>query len=128
MPRFSRVLVVVPPHGSLIVNGTKKALVKSKRYRMEDEPLLVVEKKQAIGRIVVGAPRTITLAEFKTLRSWHLVSEEERKRWWGRKTTFYLYPVVSVKKLKKPVPVDYKNGAQVFVRPESLRVRHIAGH
>jgi hypothetical protein len=128
LPKFSRVLIVVPPHGGYIVSGKKKVLVKSKRYHMENEVLLVVEKKTAIGTIVVGPPHKITLAQFKSpkMRALHLVTEEERKRWWGGKSQFNVYPVVKFRKLRAPVPVDYKQGAQVFVRKDSLRIRRSA--
>ena len=54
-----------------------------------------------------------------------LVTEEERRRWWARKTHFWLYPVVSRRRLRAPIPVDYPQGPQVFVRPENLTVRRI---
>lgn len=124
LPYFSRVLVVVPPHGSYIVDGKKRALVKSKRYHMENEVLLVVEKKTAIGTVVVGPPKKITLAQFESPknRRLHMVSDEERRRWWKGKKEFNLYPITAVKKLRTPVKVEYKSGAQVFVKKTSLRV------
>jgi hypothetical protein len=91
---------------------------------MENEVLLVVEKKIALGTIVVGAPHTITLEEFNSpaRRRLHLVSDEERRRWWGGKRKFNWYPILSVRRLRTPIKVQYKQGAQVFVKKSSLRI------
>jgi hypothetical protein len=107
LPKFDRVLVVVSPHGDYIAEGAKKALVKSRRYHMEDETLLF-------------APQVINLATFRRLRGRHMVSEEERRRWWPRKTTFYLYEIAEFHPIVDPIAVDYPRGPQVFVRKENL--------
>ena len=125
LPAFDRVLVVVAPHGGYITSGRKRALIKSRHYRMSGQRLLVVEKKRALGVLVLGPPRPVTLAGFRRARPLHLVTEEERRRWWARKTHFWLYPVVSRRRLRAPIPVDYPQGPQVFVRPENLTVRRI---
>lgn len=122
---FDRVLVVVPPHGTYIASGQKRALVKSRQYRMEDQKLLVVEQKKAIAVLRVARPERITLPEFKRRRARHLVSEDERRRWWAGKRLFYFYRISSVRRLPKPVPVDYPQGPQVFVRKARLRYRRI---
>jgi len=105
------------------MSGQKTALVKSRRYRMEDETLLVVQRKRALGVIRLKAPTEISLSDFRRLRHRHLVTEKERKRWWPRKTVFYLYPVAYVRPLRKPIGVDYPQGPQVFVRKETLTLR-----
>jgi hypothetical protein len=120
LPKFDRVLVVVRPHGGYIMSGQKTALVKSRRYYMENEVLLVIQNKHALGTLRLAPPSTISLSGFRRLRKRHLVTEEERKRWWPRKTKFYLYDVVSVRPLRRPVAVDYPQGPQVFVRKENL--------
>jgi hypothetical protein len=125
LPEFSRVLVVVPPHGGYIIGGEKKALVKSRHYRMDNEQLLVVQQKTALGVITLEAPREINLAEFRRTRSKHLVTEKERLKWWKGKTRFWYYPVRSVHRLRAPIPVQYPNGPQVFVRKTNLRVKSL---
>lgn len=125
LPRFSRVLVVVPPHGGYIISGRKTALVKSRHYRMDGERLLVVQKKIALGVITLGVPREITLAEFRRVRSHHLVTEKERLQWWKGKTRFWYYPVRSVRRLRTPMPVQYPQGPQVFVKKANLRIRRL---
>jgi len=122
LPRYDRVLVVVSPHGDYIARGLKTALVKSRRYHMEGEVLLVVQNKRAIGTIVLAAPRAITLPAFRRQRSRHLVSEEERRRWWPGKTAFFLYDIVEFRPVAVPVAVEYPRGPQVFVRPSTLRI------
>lgn len=122
---FDRVLVVVPPHGTYIASGRKKALVKSRRYYMEDQRLLVVEQKKAIAILRVARPERITFSEFGRRRARHLVTEDERRRWWAGKRVFYFYPVSSVRRLPKPIPVNYPQGPQVFVRKARLRYRRV---
>ena len=121
LPRFSRALVVVSPHGDLIAEGTKTALVKSRRYYMEDENLLVVQSKRALGVIKLAPPQVITLAGFRRARGRHLVSEDERRLWWPRKATFYLYNILEFHPLHAPVAVEYPRGPQVFVRSENIK-------
>ena len=122
LPKFSRALVVVYPHGGWIAEGKKTHLIKSRRYKMWDEPLLMVQKKVALAIVQVGEPREVSLAQFKKLRSHHLVSESERLKWWKGKQTFYYYPITYVKKLKFPVPVAYPQGPQVFVRRQNVKI------
>lgn len=124
LPKYARGLrgfVVVAPHGEWIADGSKTHLVKSKRYKMAGEPLLVIQRKKALAVIVPGEPEEISLAEFKRRRGHHLVSEKERKSWWRNKSKFYYYPIQSVRRLRTPVPVEYPQGPQVFVRPENVR-------
>jgi len=122
LPKFSRGLVVTYPHGQYIASGRKKLLIKSKPYQMTGEPLLVIERKMAVAVVVPGKMREIDLAEFRKLRPRHLVSDAERLRWWGRRTKLYAFPVEKVRRLKKPIPVSYPNGAQVFVTRKNIRV------
>lgn len=118
--RFSRALVVVAPHGDLIAEGKKTALVKSRRYHMESENLLVIQNKKALGVIKLASPRVVTMAGFRRARGRHLVSEEERRRWWPRKATFYLYDILEFHPLRAPIAVRYPRGPQVFVRRENI--------
>ena len=122
LPKFDRGLVVVAPHGGYIESGRKTALVKSRRYHMEDQTLLVIQNKKALGTIKLASPRAIDLPTFRALRNSHLVSEEERRQWWPRKTAFYLYEVQEFHPLEHPVPIDYPRGSQVFVSPENIWV------
>jgi hypothetical protein len=90
---------------------------------MEDCALLVVEQKKAIAILRVARPEKISFSGFKRRRARHLVSEDERRRWWAGKRVFYFYPVSSVHRLPKPIPVNYPRGPQVFVRKAQLRYR-----
>ncbi len=121
LPKFDRGLVVVAPHGGFIAGGQKTALVKSRRYQMEEETLLVIQNKQALGTLRLAQPQAISLREFRRLRPRHLVSEEERRRWWPRKSVFYLYDIEEFRPLPAPVAVEYPRGVQVFVRKENVR-------
>lgn len=120
-PKFDRALIVTYPHGGYIASGRKKILVKSKPYHMEGESLLIVERKKALAVVVPGKMKEITLKQFRALRPKHLVSEAERLRWWGGHRKLYMYPIIQLKKLKKPISVEYPNGAQVFVKKENIK-------
>lgn len=123
LPGFDRALVVVKPHGGYIASGKKRALVKSRHYRISGQRLLIIERKAALCVITLGVPREISLAGFRRARSRHLVTERERQKWWATKKRFWLYPVLSVRRLRRPVSVDYPQGVQGFVRKVSLRIK-----
>lgn len=122
LPKFDRGLVVVSPHGDFIAGGLKTALVKSRRYAMEGEDLLVIQGKKALGTLRLAPPRIISRAAFRRAHARHLVSEEERRRWWPGKALFYMYDILEFHPLAAPVRVEYPRGIQVFARPSSIRV------
>jgi hypothetical protein len=122
LPKFDRGLIVVAPHGDFIAGGVKTALIKSRRYQMEGEDLLVIQRKQALGTVRLAAPRIVSMATFRRARGRHLVSEDERRRWWPGKATFYMYDILEFHPLPAPVRVEYPRGIQVFAKASSIRV------
>lgn len=115
-----RGLLLVRPHGTLIAQGLKKAVVKSRRFRIEDEPLFLVEDGRVLGVLVLGEPKPIDLEDFRRLRRVHRVSEEERRRWWPEHRELWLYPVRSFQPLSMPYAVDVPRGVQTIIREVSV--------
>jgi len=122
LPEFDRALVVAPPCGGLIAEGKKAALVQARRYYMEEEVLLVVQGKRAIGTLVLKPPRAMTLADFWRCRQRHLVTEDERRRRWPGKTAFYLYEVAEFRPMSAPVAVEHPRGSRPFLAPGLLKI------
>jgi hypothetical protein len=122
LPEFDRALIVVSPSGDAIATGSKTAVVKTRRYFIENETILIIQNHCAIGTIRLMAPQALTLSDFRRARPRHQVSEEERRRSWPRRGAFFLYEIAEFHPLEAPVSVGYPRGAQVFVRAESLTV------
>jgi len=64
--RYTDGLIIVPPHGKLMVEGDKTAIVKSiKLEKHIGKPLLLISGKKANGIIVLKEPKEINLTEFR---------------------------------------------------------------
>jgi len=110
----SRGIYLVPPHGRLIWEGKKKAIVKTRRYNI-NENLILVSGKYAYGIISMGPPVPITKKEFDALRHKHQITEEEFKKWGWKGKQLYYYPVSLVEKFIPPKKVKLKRGTQSFI-------------
>jgi len=115
LPKELRGLYLVYPHGTWIIQGLKKGIVKSKRYQISWEPLALIEDHTILGVIELGEPLEIGLKEFKSLETLHRVSEGERKLWWGDKEPLFFYPVLDVLVFDEPIPFNPPQGAQVII-------------
>jgi len=121
MVRYYRGIILVSPHGSSVMSGIKTISLKSKRFTsILDKPLLVIEKKIALGIIKLTNMREINLRDFVRLRPQHRISDAERKKWWNGKKKLYAYDIIVVKKFAHGRPVDYPVGVQGFVLPENI--------
>lgn len=118
-----RGLILVAPHGDLVASGEKTVIVKSRPFDMGDAPMLLLQGKQALGRVRLGEGTPIGVAEFRRRRPQHCISEQERLRWWGGHRVLWAYPVVELVPFRRRYEVEYPRGPQVFVRPENLRRR-----
>jgi len=105
------------PHAELIWKGKKKYIVKAKKYmKMIDRLLYVCDDKNAYGIIRLKKPFMINLKEFNNFKSQHLVSNEERKKWWGNKRYLFMYPFDIIEKFKKPRKIKVERGTQTFIK------------
>jgi len=113
-PVVTKGIYLVPPHGELIWKGVKKAIVKTRKFNV-NEYLILVSGKKAYGIISIGQPREISKKEFDELKPKHRITDEEFKKWgWDGKQLYY-YEVSMVKKFPVPKSVKVKKGTQTFI-------------
>ena len=118
-----RGLVLVEPHGELLWKGKKRAVVKAKRMDLS-KPHWVISDLHRADNVLSGLaygvlrledPIGIDLEEFERRKDEHLVSQEERERWWPGKDRLYLYPVRDFIPLEEPLQIEVPVGTQVVV-------------
>jgi phosphoribosyl 1,2-cyclic phosphate phosphodiesterase len=118
-------IYLVHPHGSLIWEGKKSLIVKSKFYKGEiNKPLYLIEDNLCYGIIKLRLPDKITLEEFNSLKDRHLVSEEERSKWWPNKEVLYAYKFDIIKLFDFPKKVEIPRGAQTFIKDFKFLSEH----
>jgi len=114
-------LYLVEPHGELIWRRRKRGIVKSVRFATHiGEPIYLLSDKLCYGVIKLDSPVEIGLKEFRDLTPKHLVSEEERERWWSGKQKLFYYPVLIEKLFETPRKWKYVPGVQNFVKDVEL--------
>lgn len=109
-------IYLVEPHGKLIAERKKTAIVKSKEFKKYIGRDIYVCGDFVYAVIKLNKPYKIDLEQFEKLRDKHRISDEERKRWWPDKKSLYLYSFRIVKIFKKPLKYDRVPGVQVFIR------------
>jgi hypothetical protein len=125
LPRKLRGLYLVYPHGTWVVQGLKKGIVKSKRFGISWEPLALVEDHKILGVIELADPIEISSEEFRALEPIHRISQAERKLWWGDKEPLFFYPVEDVLVFPEPIPYDPPQGAQVIISEVEIPVEKL---
>jgi len=120
-----RGLYLVPPHGRLIWEGKKKAVVKAKKFDMRG-PLVIVSKENgtglAFGLAEFDEPVEIDLSEFARQADKHRVTEEERKEWWPGHDKLYLYNLRRWTPFGRPAEVAVPQGVQTFMDEVVLKM------
>lgn len=114
-------IIIVEPHGTYIANGTKKIIIKSKKFDIIDKPLLLIQKKEALGVIYIDSIKEINLTKFNKDKKLHLVTDQERKKWWKDKKVLYEYHISKRNIFVAPVPIAYKQGPQVFININNIK-------
>ena len=105
------------PHARLVWEGKKKWIIRAKNYSsMVGKLLYVVDKNNCYGIIKLKKPLAITLAQFKKYQNQHLVTDEERKKWWPHKRILFAYGYDVIQMFKTPRPVKIPQGVQTFVK------------
>jgi len=109
-------LYLTPPHGRLIWDGKKTAIIKSIKLKSHiDKPLYLLSGDVGYGIIKMTPPREINLEQFNSSYDKHQISEEERKRWWPDAKILYFYPVSFIRRWDHPKRWKKQQGAQLFV-------------
>ena len=118
-------LYLVPPHGKLIYENKKTAIVKSKDFDVEGKYFILVSDRKAYGYIECSKGKEIDLEEFKKRSGEHLISEGERKEWWPLKKTFYLYKIRTFIPFEKPKDIILERGVQTFIEEVQFEKLHL---
>lgn len=95
-------MYLVEPHAKWVFTGRKLALVLGREYAEQlDKPMLFCGK-DVYGVIVLK--KIISNFDFNATRKYHLVTEKERKKWWGDKpVSLYIFEFYPFK-----FPLNYK--------------------
>jgi site-specific DNA-adenine methylase len=110
-------MYLVPPHGEMVWNGRKSAVVKSKPFEsLQKTFTFLCSGKRCYGMIRFKEPKEITIDEFERLYKKHRISEKERETWWPRKEKLYLYEVRDFFRFKSPFMVKVPQGVQTFIK------------
>lgn len=79
------------------------------------EELLILSGKKAYALVNLAKPIAIDIKTFNAQFSRHGITEEERKKWWGKKRKFYSYRIRYIENYASAVEVSYKNGKGIFI-------------
>lgn len=108
-------IYLTSPHPQWIWGGKKKLIIKARKFfKQINRPLVLCGPRFMWGIIALENPRDISLVDFVQLKKEHLISEEERHKWWPDKQLLYSYRF-TFKKFDKPIPWNPPKGVQTFV-------------
>ncbi|MCD6402678.1 MBL fold metallo-hydrolase, partial [bacterium] len=114
--------ILVSPHGKLIWNRKKTAILSSRLMEKYIEvPVYLIEGEKALGIIEIKKPKKISLQEAKKLRNKHRVSDKEINEWWKGKKFLYYYPVKLISKFDPPKEIIRPEGAQVWLQSVTFK-------
>lgn len=121
-------LYLTAPHGRLIWEGKKTAIIKSIKLKSHlEKPLYLLSGDLCFGIIKLSQPKEISLEQFASLYPKHMVSEEERKKWWPQAKILYLYTVSFIRRWDSPRRWKRQQGAQLFVNNVQFLEETISG-
>lgn len=124
--KFHRGLIIVYPYGTYIKQGQKKVIVKTKVFtQIIGKDLLLIEDKLGLGLIELGYPKKINLRQFKKMYHLHLITEEDREKWWPTYKELYAYPVIKKSIFRIPILLYYTTGPQVTIKPKNVYLKNI---
>lgn len=123
MVKIYRGIIFAAPHGTYTVNGLKKMTIRTwYSPKVLNKPLLLVEKKKALGYIKLTRVIEIHgIREFDKLYRLHRITPTERKLWWSGYKIYYGYTIKPIKFFKQPKLIEYPTGPQVFIKPENIK-------
>jgi len=107
---------------SLLSQGRKKILVKSKPFKISGSDKLLITRNKAYGIISVSAPRQINVKQFADLESEHGITAKKRKATWPTRKKFWAYKVLSLKVFATPISIEPVSGNNVVVNGVKLKI------
>jgi DNA adenine methylase len=108
-------LLLVEPHARWIWEGKKSLMVKKKKFDLLEPRWLVSTEGTVYGVIRFHPAKEISLEDFEKLQKRHLISEEERREWWGEAKKFFAYEFKDFVPLEEPQTIRVPRGAQTFL-------------
>lgn len=111
-----RGLYLVAPHDRWVAEGSKTIVVKSRRFDVAGERMVLVGPEHAWGVVVLEEPVAIDLATFDNLRSRHRITDAERREWWPGDRELWSYKVRSFEPYDAPREWERPQGVQTIVR------------
>lgn len=123
LPKVVRGLYLVPPHGTWLLEGSKRGVLKSKKFEMANEWLAIIEDQLLLGVGMFSDPITLTREQAKGWFDIHKVSTEEMDSWWPEAEELYLYPVQEILRYPSPIQFDVPPGVQTFI--ERVELPHL---
>ena len=116
-----RGLIIVFPYGTYIRRREKTIIVKTKYIeQIIGKNLLLIENKIGFGIIQLGEAKQITLEKFNKLSKKHLITNEDRIKWWPKYIKLYAYPIVKTRFFKIPLLLNYSTGPQITIKPNNI--------
>lgn len=107
----------VPPHGEMVWNGSKSAIVKAHWHKMYHEEFsFLCAGKYCYGLIRFKEPKEITIKDFGNLKDKHKITEEERSLWWPKASRLFFAEIRDLFKFDKPCSVELPQGIQNIIR------------
>ncbi len=119
-------LILVEPHGKMIYEGTKTAILKSRKFTSHvNEDLYLIADKLCYGIIRLKEPKEISEEEYEKLLDKHKVTKGELKEWCEKEPSWCKFPLYyyefDFEPFKEPKPIKLKvTGPQVFVKTENI--------
>ena len=106
-PKTSKGLIVYPNRmAELIRDGDKQMIVKDKPLDIAGKRYTVVTNRKGYAYIQLGAMQMLTLPKFKALKDKHLITPEERVKYFKGKRRLYAWPVKVLREFDKPYPTN----------------------
>lgn len=106
-PKTSKGLIVYPNRmAELIRDGDKQMIVKDKPLDIAGKRYTVVTNRKGYAYIQLGAMQTLTLPKFKALKDKHLITPEERVKYFKGKRRLYAWPVKVLREFDKAYPTN----------------------
>ncbi len=122
-------IYLVEPHASWIHENKKGSIVKSEQGsktidQYVGRKVYLVGEDKVYGIIRLREPRKINENEFEQLRYAHLVTDEEKEKWWPKEDELYIYEFDKVQMFDKPKKFKVPQGVQVNIKevnPEEFK-------
>lgn len=116
LDKVQRGIYLVPPHGEMMWNRNKMAVVESRKYTaLNGKPVFICAGNRCYGVAQFKKPIEITIEEFCELRSKHLITAAERDAWWPESSIFYYYELSNLFPFDEPRMVNPPKEVNSFI-------------